>query len=262
MRSGARSDEAKQPMIWDACEGASQLQPIAGTAWRLVESQEQIATLGYVDTLEEQALLEELLDSVKPPYPAHSDSYHYLLKTPFRYPPLRWGSRFGRIHEPGIFYAGGDANTALAESAFYRFVFWYSINAAPVKTTITSAHTLFCVNYASQQGVRLQAPPFDQFQSQLTHPRDYSATQQLGSDMRAAKVEAFEYQSARAPAHHLCVGLFVPTALAQKKPSDMTQWLCELGATEVAFKQVGQKGIIRFPLTHFLVDGRLPMPAA
>ncbi len=247
-------------MIWEACEGAAQRQTISGTAWRLVESQEQIATLGYVDTLEEQALLEELLDSVKPPYPADSDGYHYLLKTPFRYPPLRWGSRFGRIHEPGIFYAGCNTRTTLAESAFYRFVFWYSISNSPIKNTITSAHTLFCVNYASKQGLRLQVAPFDQFQQQLTHPQDYSATQQLGSEMRAAKVEVFEYQSARDPQRGHCVGLFVPAALAQKKPADMTQWLCELGATEVAFKQVGQNEIIRFPVDLFLVDGRLPMP--
>lgn len=248
-------------MIWEACEGATQLHTISGTAWRLVESQEQIATLGYVDTLEEQALLEELLDAVKPPYPANSDSYHYLLKTPFRYPPLRWGSRFGRIHEPGIFYAGCTVKTTLAESAFYRFVFWFSINSAPIKNTITSAHTLFSVNYASTQGVKLHAAPFTQFQRQLTHPQDYSATQQLGSEMRAAKVEAFEYQSARDPDKNHCVGLFVPAALAQKKPAEMTQWLCELGATEVAFKQVGQKEIIRFALDYFLVNGRLPMPA-
>ncbi|HSC68260.1 MAG TPA: RES family NAD+ phosphorylase [Cellvibrio sp.] len=249
-------------MIWDACEGATHLQTVSGTAWRLVESQEQIATLGYVDTLEEQALLEELLDSVKPPYPANSDSYHYLLKTPFRYPPLRWGSRFGRIHEPGIFYAGCDTQTTLAESAFYRFVFWHSIDSKPIKNTITSAHTLFCVNYQSQRGMKLQAAPFDQFLPQLTHPQDYSASQQLGSDMRAARVEAFEYQSARAQQQGCCVGLFVTAALAQKKPTNMAQWLCELGATEVAFKQLGQKEIIRFPLDNFLIDGRLPMPAA
>lgn len=249
-------------MIWETCAGAAQLQTISGTAWRLVESQEQIATLGYVDTLEEQALLEELLDSVKPPYPVNSDGYHYLLKTPFRYPPLRWGSRFGRIHEPGIFYAGCQVNTTLAESAFYRFVFWYSISNTPIKNSITSAHTLFCVNYASKQGVRLHAAPFDQFQPQLTHPQDYSATQQLGSAMRAARVEAFEYQSARDTEGNYCVGLFVPAALAHKNPSDMTQWWCELGATEVVFKQIGHKDIIRFPLDKFLVDGKLPMPAA
>lgn len=249
-------------MIWETCEGARHLQTISGTAWRLVESQEQIATLGYVDTLEEQAILEELLDSVKPPYPANTESLHYLLKTPFRYPPLRWGSRFGRVHEPGIFYAGCEANTTLAESAYYRFVFWYSIASAPIKNTITSAHTLFSITYATDSGICLHEAPFNQFQTQLTHPHNYSLTQQLGSDMRSAGVQAFEYHSARDPEKNRCVGLFVPATLAQKKPDDMTQWLCELSVAEVAFKQVGQKEIIRFALDNFLVDGYLPMPAA
>ena len=248
-------------MIWEACEGHRQLQSISGTAWRLVESQEQIATLGYVDTLEEQALLEELLDSVKPPYPANTDSFHYLLKTPFRYPPLKWGSRFGRVHEPGIFYGGCEANTTLAESAYYRFVFWYSIASTPIKNTITSAHTLFSVNYATDRGISLHEAPFNQFQSQLTHPQNYSATQQLGSDMRNAGVQAFEYQSARDLKGNCCVGLFVPTALVQTKPTDLTQWLCELSAQEVSFKQMGNSQIIRFPLDNFLIAGDLPMPA-
>lgn len=249
-------------MIWEVCEGTRQFQTISGTAWRLVESQEQIATLGYVDTLEEQALLEELLDSVKPPYPANTENFHYLLKTPFRYPPLKWGSRFGRVHEPGIFYAGCEAKTTLAESAYYRFVFWYSINNTPIKNTITSSHTLFCVNYSSTQGIRLHTVPFNQYQQQLTHPQDYSATQQLGSAMRAAQVNVFEYISARDPDKNVCVGLFTHQALTQKKPSDMTQWLCELSAQEVAFKQMGNSEIIRFPLDNFLIAGDLPLPAA
>jgi hypothetical protein len=249
-------------MIWQTCEGVKHIETIAGTAWRLVESQEQIATLSYVDTLDEQALLEELLDSVKPPYPADSDSYHYLLKTPFRYPPLKWGSRFGRVHEQGIFYAGCNATTTLAESAYYRFVFWYSMISTPVKNTIRSAHTLFCVNYATDRGIQLHKAPFTQFHAQLTHPQNYSVTQQLGSDMRSAGVQAFEYQSARDPNKNHCVGLFVTAALAQKKPADATQWLCELDANEVAFKQVGQKEIIRFGLDNFLINGNLPTPAA
>ena len=43
--------------LWQQCQGELQIKPIKGELLRLVESQEQIATLGYVDTLEEQALL-------------------------------------------------------------------------------------------------------------------------------------------------------------------------------------------------------------
>ena len=109
--------------IWHKCDGESHITPIKGVCYRLVESQEQIATLGYVDTLEEQVLLEEMLDAVKPAYPMAGDDYHYLLKTPFRYPPLEWGSRLGSKHEASLFYAGLSVTSTLAESAYYRFVF-------------------------------------------------------------------------------------------------------------------------------------------
>ncbi len=77
-------------MLWDVCQGELQLKEISGTVYRLVESQEQVATLGYVDTLDEQALLEQMLESTKPVYKEDLSAYHYLLSTLFRYPPLQW----------------------------------------------------------------------------------------------------------------------------------------------------------------------------
>ncbi|MFT7469578.1 MAG: hypothetical protein ACI8PP_002836 [Candidatus Pseudothioglobus sp.] len=249
-------------MIWRACNGALAIRPVVGTVHRLVESQAQVATLSYVDTLAEQALLEDMLDGVKPAYLPDSHQYHYLLKTPFRYPPLHWGSRFGRVHEPGIFYGARTTETTLAESAYYRLVFWLSMNAPPVKATIDSAHTLFCVGYKSLQGVRLHAPPFDRFADALTHPSDYKNTQQLGSAMREAEIEAFEYASARDPNHGFCVGLFKPNAFSQKRPKQMSQWLCQVSGEEVAFKQVGQGEVTRFGREAFTTAGMLPLPAS
>ncbi|MDP1329436.1 hypothetical protein Q6280_28035, partial [Klebsiella pneumoniae] len=74
--------------IWLECGGLERIKPIRGVLYRLVESQEQVATVGYVDSLEEQAVLEELLEGSKPAYPGdlQSQPLHYLLKTPFRYP--------------------------------------------------------------------------------------------------------------------------------------------------------------------------------
>lgn len=226
-----------------------------------MESQEQIATLGYVDTLEEQAMLEDLLETVKPPYPQGSEAYHYLLKTPFRYPPLRWGSRFGRIHEPSLFYGGCSIATTLAESAYYRLLFWFSMGAAPPKDKIRTEHSLFAVNYATNKGVRLQATSFEQYQAELAHPQSYAPAQQLGTAMRAAGVEAFEYPSARDPGKGNCVGLFSHTAFAEKTPHGLTRWLCEVGASEVSFKQLGSSTVTRFAVEVFLLDGVLPLPA-
>ncbi|SEK28793.1 RES family NAD+ phosphorylase [Ectothiorhodospira marina] len=247
--------------LWEVCEGSRQVGPIRGTLYRLVESQEQVATLGYVDTLEEQALLESMLEAAKPPGLDHAQAYHYLLRPPFRYPPLPWGSRFGRVHERGIFYGGSGPSVTLAEAAYYRLIFWHSMEGAPVKERICTEHTLFSVGYRTRQGIRLQAPPFDDHLDTLTHPHDYSHTQPLGTAMRDAGVEAFEYRSARDPDQDTCIGLFTPWAFARKQPDAMTPWLCELTAHEVLFKSLGEGPVTRFGIDTFTADGQLPMPA-
>lgn len=247
--------------IWNACSGSQHIRPVSGTLYRLVESQEQIATLNYVDTLEEHAVLEDLLEQSKPPYPESATGYHYLLQTPFRYPPLRRGSRFGRVHEPSIFYGGLDMNTTLAESAYYRLVFWYSMPPLPTKRCIDSAHTLVTVRYRSALGIQLHQPPFAAHETILTHPADYASTQQLGSAMRDAGIDAFEYTSARDIKKGRCLGLFTPTALSQKKPASLSPWLCETRADQVIFKPLSQNIVHRFPADQFIRDGQLPRPA-
>lgn len=248
-------------MIWDACNGAQQIRPLAGTVHRLVESQEEIATLGYVDTLNEQALLESMLDNSKPIYREDLTAYHYLLSTPFRYPPLKWGSRFGAVNEPSLFYGGKTINVTLAESAYYRFIFWNSMSGIPIKPQIKSEHSLFSVNYQSPHGINLQQAPFDHYKKEISSPSQYSQSQPLGSAMRAAGVEVFEYASARDPQQETCVGLFTAHAFKTQKPNNMSTWLCETSAHEVLFKPASSSTIIRFKLDVFLANNTLPMPA-
>ena len=249
--------------LWEECHGAAHIGPVQGRLFRLVESQERVATLGYVDSLEEQALLEELLESSKPSFPAYCRAnLHYLFATPFRYPPLAWGSRFGGRHEPGIFYGGGSQRTTLAEAAFYRFVFWHSIQAEPPAPVLHSEHTLFTAPYRSEHGVQLQQPPFERHRKVLRDPADYRQTQALGHAMREAGVTIFEYASARDPEGGSCVGLFSPAPFTRRAPTTMQAWFCELSAGEVAFKPQAGAEVLRFSLELFLVDGRLPRPAA
>ena len=227
---------------------------------RLVESQEQIATNRIVASLAEQALLEELLETSKPPLPKGCEKLHYLLATPFRYPPLRHGSRFGGRDEPSIFYGAHTRDTVLAESAYYRFVFWQGMASAPPKP-LTTQHTLFSVAYHSQRGLRLHEAPFDAQRAALTDPTDYSATQALGTRMREAGVEVFEFISARDPAGGINVGLIKPAALADVRPRSPQEWLCETASEEVRFYSKESGALERFPLGAFLRDGKLPLPA-
>lgn len=248
--------------IWQACAGAEQITPLRGRLVRLVESQEQVATLQLVDTLDEQALLEQLLESSKPPLPRSDEPLHYLLHTPFRYPPLRWGSRFGRRHEPSLFYAACRLETAMAETAFYRFVLWYGMAEAPPSGRILSEHSSFEARYQVERGIRLQQPPFSAYREQLTDRSDYRATHKLGSAMREVGVEAFEFPSARCPLQGNNVALFSPQAFSERRPRNLQPWLCETTADYVAFKSAQGPDTPRgFALELYLVDGRLPQPA-
>jgi len=248
--------------IWQHCQGPAQIKPLRGRLVRLVESQAQVATLQLVDTLAEQALLEELLETSKPPLPQSAEPLHYLLKTPFRYPPLRWGSRFGGVHEPSLFYGALRLDTAMAEAAYYRFLLWDGMRVAPPSGRILSEHCTFEARYQVERGVQLQHPPFTQYQAELCHTSRYQACQVMGTAMREAGVEAFEYRSARCPLQGNNVALFVPAALAEKRPRNLMSWLCETTGEYVAFKNAQAPDTPRvFRVQAYQCDGRLPRPA-
>lgn len=209
--------------------------------------------------MDEQALLEQLLEQGKPPPRPGSDNLHYLLMTPFRYPPLRHGSRFGRRHEPSIFYGAHRVETVLAEAAFYRLVFLAGMASAPPRP-IRSQHTLFSAAYRSTKGLQLHQAPFDRHRALLTNPVDYAATQRLGSAMRRAGALAFEFRSARDRDGGINVGLFQPSALASNRPDQQEPWFCEVDHQGARFHHLRTHRIRTFPRETFLVNGHLPTP--
>lgn len=173
------------------------LEPLQGTLYRVVESQEEIATTRLVDSIPEQVRLEELLEQSKPARPKDTDQLHYLLATPFRYPPLKYGSRFGRPFEKSLFYGAMTTNTALAETAFYRFVFISHLET-PFPKPVKTLHTLFGARIHTDKGIRLQKESWQDMHEALASPSDYRTSQNLGSEMREFGVQAFQFLSARA----------------------------------------------------------------
>ena len=249
--------------IWMQCAGSSRVRPSALDAWRVVESQYVVSTRKLVDSDDEQRLLEELIDRVKPPMPEGAEfrGLHYLLFTPFRHPPLRYGSRFGTTSERGIWYGARDLATCFAEVAYYRLLFLDGSEAKldPVTVELTS----FAAKVSTRRGVDLTKPPFAAFEAELASKTSYAATHALGAEMRAAGVEVFLFRAARAKKRGVNVGLFVP-AFARKTPKTFETWVCtadrakvELVRKEFTFRDARR---MTFPRAEFEVNGKLPSP--
>ncbi len=243
-------------MDWPALVRSTPPILVTGRIWRVVESQQQIATAMLVDDLAEQALLEDLLEAQKPPCPPGCERLHYLLKTPFRYPPLRWGSRFGDRFEPGIFYASHTPQTALAETAFYRLLFLHGMSQLPDR--LISQHVLFAVRCHTRQGVKLQHQPYKQYTEKLADPGSYVHSQALGRELRKQEFDAIEFISAREKDGGINVALMSPDALRSREPEKQLRVLAQTTKQGVSFKLGGE--LMEFPIDQFLVKEQLPHP--
>ncbi len=238
----------------------TKLRPLRLSPWRVVESQHHVSTRKLVDSIEEQALLEQLIETAKPP-DSHSGRLHVLLSTPFRYPPLPHGSRFGRRHERSLWYGSEDRRTAFAELAYYRLVFLDGTRAD--LDGVATWHTAFTVRARTERGVDLTAAPFDAYRKTIASPTDYTATQALGLAMREASVDAFRYPSARDRQGGVNVGLFTPAVFGAARPRELETWHCTATTRriECVRRDFFDATVFTFPREDFLVDGRLPAPA-
>ncbi len=195
-------------ITWTPAAVASELGPWRGGLWRAVEAQHRVSTLRLVDTLREQAQLEQLLETSKPALPEAAASLHYLLATPFRYPSHHpGGSRFRAATDVGVFYGADERRTACAELGYWR---WRFLRDSPALISLTSLpHTLFQSEVAAAI-IDLTRAPLDRDAALWTSPDDYSACQQLAAVGRAAGAQAIRYQSVRDPEAALCTAVLTP----------------------------------------------------
>ncbi len=246
--------------LWTRCAGDSEVRPLRLTAWRVVEAQHLVSTRKLVDSAEEQALLEELIDSAKPPEPTKG-RLHYLLFTPFRYPPLGHGSRFGTRFERGIWYGSESRLTAFSEIAYYRFLFLEGTTAD--LEVLHTPLTAFTVKMRSARGIDLTSAPFDAHRRSIASRTRYDATQSLGDAMRTAGVESFRYPSARDATGGVNVGAFVVSVFGAAKPQRFETWhsVATRDRVELTQGDYFDRATFTFPRAQYLVDGKLPAPA-
>lgn len=210
--------------MWTRDELVSEIRPYRGDIWRVVESQYKAATVRITDTLEEQDLLERILEQSKPLLPRECAGFDFLLATPFRYAPYPNGSRFRRAGQTdGAFYAAETVETAIAETAFYRLLFF----AESPGTTLPShpvEHTAFSVGCATDRHIDLTMPALNRDRAQWVHPTDYSACQDLADAAREASIDAIRYESVRDPDRRPNVVVLSCGAFTERHPKARQTW--------------------------------------
>jgi hypothetical protein len=247
--------------LWQTLRAERFVRPLRARPFRAVESQHLISTRKLVDSDDEQRVLEELIERNKPPHAAGTAGLHYLLSTPFRYPPLPHGSRFGTRFERGIWYGSLEQRATLAEVAYYRLLFVEGSNAA--LTPLELELTLFRVRVRTRRGVDLTASPFAAHESEISSKTRYQSSHSLGRAMRDAGVEAFRYRSARDAQGGVNLAVIQPRAFAEKKPHAFETWWChvERDGVECMRKSHLDRSSVRFLRDEFLVRGKLPSPS-
>jgi hypothetical protein len=202
------------------------------------------------------------------------------LARPFRKPPLRYPSRFGRVTDPGIFYASRAPITCLAEKAYYQFRFLHDPHIPPPEP-LEANYSLILARYATHQGIPLDAPRWQARRAEITSPSDYSLCQRLGRHARELKVAAIEFPSARLLPYlakngqsqyhgdqgrgECNIALLAPNALAGTTPQDTFRVTSRESRNQILFILWGWNDAafpqpFFFDLAPLLVNGTLPIP--
>jgi hypothetical protein len=211
--------------IWTHEELLASTVAIETTAWRVVEAQHCVSTMKLVDTLAEQKVLEDLLEETKPPIPPIPEGMSYLLFTPFRYTARNgFSSRFRRGNsQDGVFYASASPETAIAEMAFYRKLFFAESPETPMPSN-PAEFTAFAVQIRTECGLDLTRAPLNNNHAAWTDAQDYSQCHDLAEAARNIGVEVIAYPSIRDFQHRLNYAVLTPAAFAQVKPITQQTW--------------------------------------
>jgi hypothetical protein len=219
---------------WTTREVASNAAALRHVLWRAVEAQHVASTMALVDSIEEQHVLERLLDDTKPAIPAAAAHLHWLLFTPFRYPPPPGGSRFRGPNDPGVLYGADAIRTACAELGYWR---WRHLLDSPALNAMpTKPQTVFQVKIAID-AVDLRVKPFARDRRNWTDASDYSRCQNFGRTARAAGVGAIRYESVRDPKHDACCAVLSPAAFAPPIPLEQQTWMLSVARDRVIWQR-------------------------
>jgi hypothetical protein len=233
----------------------SNVQAWQGSGWRAVEAQHKNATISLTHGDQAaQALLEDIIETAKPPMPPDAQGLPFLLSTAFRYkPPPPAGSRFRSRLDPGVFYGAETVRTACAEAGYWRLLFWMDSKGLSERGASLPI-TVFEFHGATPLAIDLTKPPFVENRTAWTQSKDYTETQALATKARQAGVEMIRYESVRDIPDGRCLAILTPAVFKAVidpyrhqqqnwslfiQPPDLTVWQRNLGGDSFEFRFPG-----------------------
>ena len=243
---------------WTRAALSFSARPLSGTSWRVVEAQHHVSTLKLVDTLDEQLLLETLIEGTKPLIPPECRHLHYLLSTPFRYGAVYpAGSRFRRAGmSEGVFYAAEKPETAVAEMAFHRLLFFAESPDTPWPSN-PAEYTAFAAEYRTNKAIDLTRGRFTAHRAAWSRPTDYSQCQALAQSARMAAIGIIRYRSVRDPGQGMNLALLTCRVFAKPEPVGLQTWRIHLRATGAQAICEAPKSGLAFDRSAFAADPRI-----
>ncbi len=228
-----------------------EVEPYSGEVWRFVEAQHKNSTMKLVDSEAEQETLERLLDETKPPVPKSCSHLHYLLFTPFRYEAIR-STRFRRVGQPeGVFYCAESIETAAAEVAFYRLLFFLESPDTDIPVEPFEM-TAFSVSVQTDRAWDITRDCSGLY----TDPQNYDACHLLVDNAIAAGAELIRYRSVR---RHDGKNLAILScaAFVSVAPINNEGWKFRLTKDRVTVRKSFGAGSFEFLRSDFAVDRRV-----
>ncbi|HJW10957.1 MAG TPA: RES family NAD+ phosphorylase [Albitalea sp.] len=222
---------------WREAWFASGIRIATAALWRGVEAQHRVATMRLVDTLDEQAELERILEASKPPLPAEAAHLHPLLATPFRYRSPH-PSRFRRAGEPGLWYGAQELHTACAEVGYWRWRFLMD-SAGLRDGELVTEHSFFQAQVRGA-AIDLTRAPWKAASTAWTDPDDYSACQALGQAARSHAVQWIRYASVRQP-EGICGAVLAPACLSLNAATQQQTWVSKVTAQQALMLHDGDR---------------------
>jgi hypothetical protein len=156
----------------------------------------------------------------------------------------------------GVFYAAEEVETAVAEMAFYRLLFFAESPATPWPSN-PGEYTAFETAFDTPQAIDLTKPPLDARRDDWTNLVDYTACQELAEVAREAGVDVIRYQSARDAHQRANLAILRCRAFAQPKEIRRQTWRFHIDSGGLRAICEAPRQTLAYTKETFDVDPRL-----